>query len=148
RLRPCRLLLSVDPLFPVEVPMTFVQLIQGGALFAMRRCRINLYPVGIEARTKVPHARVRGHRAPRKDGTHLPSGVLQPAVVPVTHPTLESVRFSFRRFQAHLLNSPPRHQTRFEIEAERRQPLACVADHGKSAAQSPRVSEHNNTLEA
>src|SRR5215831_7846675 len=34
--------------------MTFVQLIQGGALFAMRRCRINLYPVGIEARTKVP----------------------------------------------------------------------------------------------
>src|SRR5262249_2192472 len=33
--------------------MTFVQLIQGGALFAMRRCRINLYPVGIEARTKV-----------------------------------------------------------------------------------------------
>src|SRR5215831_6834670 len=57
------------PLFPVEVPMTFVQLIQGGALFAMRRCsHINLYPVGIESRTKVPHASLRGHRAPRGMG--------------------------------------------------------------------------------
>jgi len=44
--------------------MTFVQLIQGGALFAMRRCRINLYPVGIEARTKVPckSARAQGSK--------------------------------------------------------------------------------------
>src|SRR5215831_202330 len=49
------------PLFPVEVPMTFVQLIQGGALFAMRRCsHINLYPVGIES--PVPRSLVWGIR--------------------------------------------------------------------------------------
>src|SRR5215831_13168988 len=47
------------------------------------------------------HATVRGHKAPREDGTHLPDGVFQPASVTVTHPTLESVMFRsspFRRF--------------------------------------------------
>src|SRR3990172_819645 len=34
----------------------------------------------------VPRSLMRGHRAPRRDGTHLDRGVLQPCPATVTHP--------------------------------------------------------------
>ena len=51
----------------------------------------NLYPVGTSPYQdpSCNSARAQGSKG---DGTLLPSGMLQPAVVPVTHPTLESVR--------------------------------------------------------
>jgi hypothetical protein len=38
------------------------------------------------ARTKVPHASLRGQRGSKEDGTHLLDGVLQPCAQAVTHP--------------------------------------------------------------
>jgi hypothetical protein len=46
-----------------------------------------------EARTKVPHATVRGLQGSKEDGTHLTSGVLQPHRRPVTHPPWNLVMF-------------------------------------------------------
>src|ERR1700757_4073865 len=86
---------------------TFVQFttIQGGAFSLCGTRRIQTYIRSGRARTKIPLAAVRGHRAPRADGTLLPSGMLQPAVVPVTHPTLESVRL-FRSSPSAVLITP------------------------------------------
>ena len=71
----------------VEVRFYLVHLIQGGALIEVCGTRrINLYPVGIAPRTKVPHASLRGQRGSKEDGTHLLDGVLQPCAQAVTHP--------------------------------------------------------------
>ena len=54
-----------------------------------------------EARTKVPHARVRGHRAPREDGTLLESGHIAATWVHdhTSNLGISNVPFvSFRRF--------------------------------------------------
>jgi hypothetical protein len=50
----------------------------------------NLYPVGTSPYQDPSCNRARAQGS-KGDGTLLPSGMLQPAVVPVTHPTLESV---------------------------------------------------------
>jgi hypothetical protein len=47
---------------PFNVTLQLIYLIRGGAPL-LKLCdarRINLYPVGIEPRTKVPHATLRG----------------------------------------------------------------------------------------
>src|ERR1700751_584298 len=79
---------SVD--FPM---MTFVQLttIQGEPFRWAAPAPSNLYPVGTSPYQdpSCNSARAQGSKG---DGTLLPSGMLQPDVVPVTHPTLESVR--------------------------------------------------------
>ena len=51
----------------------------------------NLYPVGTSP-YQDPSCNSASAQGFKGDGTLLPSGMLQPAVVPVTHPTLESVR--------------------------------------------------------
>src|SRR5262249_17333927 len=94
---------------------------------------INLEPVGAR-RTKIPLATVRGHRAPREDGTILYRGVFQPYWIPITHPTLEleSVRVHFVSFgdppSFHLQNGAFRHHAVLEIAPERDQQLACDGD--------------------
>src|SRR6516162_10118241 len=55
-----------------------------------RKARPRVVPHQLKAGSRL--ARSLHERAGRGDGTLLPSGMLQPAVVPVTHPTLESVR--------------------------------------------------------
>jgi hypothetical protein len=79
---------SVDP-FPVGVPITFVQLIQGGALSLCSTRRIHLYPVGVSPRTKVPHATCEGTGLQGRMGPISVTAILQPRLFPVTHPTLE-----------------------------------------------------------
>jgi hypothetical protein len=69
---------AVDyPLSALKWPITFGQLIQGGALFAMRHSPHRLISGRNRVRTKVPCivARAQGLQG---DGTHLPGGVLQP----------------------------------------------------------------------
>jgi hypothetical protein len=48
--------------------------------------RINLYPVGGQAPTKVPHAPARAEGGSKEDGTHLKLGIFQPCHFTVTHP--------------------------------------------------------------
>jgi hypothetical protein len=82
-----------------------------------------------EARTKVPHATVRGLQGSKEDGTHLTSGVLQPHRRPVTHPPWNLVMFlSSQRVSSHLQSSAFRHQACLEIAPERNQQLACDRD--------------------
>src|SRR6516162_1715220 len=97
-----------DPLPPLKVPVTFVQLIQRRSPFAMRHSPHQLISGRGKPRTKVPLATVRGHRAPREDGTILYRGVFQPCWIPITHPTLEleSVRVHFVSFGEIPLISP------------------------------------------
>jgi len=51
----------------------------------------NLYPVGTSP-YQDPSCNSARAQSSKEGGTLLTSGMLQPAVVPVTHPTLESVR--------------------------------------------------------
>jgi len=72
---------------------------------------------------------VRGHRAPREDGTLLESGHI--AATWDTHPTLESVTFRSSPFgdsKSHLQSGAFRHQTCLEIAPERNQQFACDCD--------------------
>src|SRR5215471_9018361 len=93
--------------------MTFVELttIQGEPFRCAALAASNLYPVGTSPYQdpSCNSARAQGSKG---DGTLLPSGMLQPAVVPVTHPTLESVRL-FR-------SSPVGGSTERHVAASRR----------------------------
>src|SRR6266536_6028707 len=96
--RPCQALagFSVNELISLSlsvvlrsVGVTFLvgPLIQGGALIeGMRRSPHQLISGRDCARTKVPHASLRGQRGSKEDGTHLLDGVLQPCAQTVTHP--------------------------------------------------------------
>src|SRR4029077_16768860 len=77
------------PLFPLKFRLRLFNRSKAEPFCFCDTRRINLYPVGTSPRTKVPLATVRGHRAPREDGTILYRGVFQPCWIPITHPTLE-----------------------------------------------------------
>src|SRR6516162_1752212 len=81
---------------------------------------------------KVPHATVRGHRAPRRMGPFCFAAYCSQQAVTVTHPPWNR-SCSFRpplhqRVQSHLQSSAFRHQTCLEIAPERNQQLACDSD--------------------
>src|SRR5215470_20403425 len=73
--------LPVDPLSPLKCGLRLVNRYprrSPSSLCGNRR--INLYPVGIESRTKVPHASLRGHRAPRGMGPIYYAAYCSPAL--------------------------------------------------------------------
>src|SRR5215471_6898596 len=72
---------AVDPLSPLKCGLRLVNRYprrSPSSLCSNRR--INLYPVGIESRTKVPHASLRGHRAPRGMGPIYYAAYCSPAL--------------------------------------------------------------------
>src|ERR1700741_4807071 len=96
--------------------------------FAVRHSpHSNLYPVGTSPYQdpSCNSARAQGSKG---DGTLLPSGMLQPTVVPVTHPTLESVRL-FRSSPSAVLITPSEWRTwapNLSRDSARAQSVACV----------------------
>jgi hypothetical protein len=101
--------LLLIPLSSLKCRITFGQLIQGGALFAMRHSPHQL----ISGRNRVPYqdpsciiARAQGSKG---DGTILYRGVFQPCRDPVTHPPWKRcILFvsSLRRFYLLLRTAP------------------------------------------
>src|ERR1700738_1418372 len=86
------------------------------------------------ARTKVPHASLRGQGGSKEDGTHLLDGVLQPCAQVVTHPPwigmfLLSV-FRIPSVLAYLQSVARRHHTRLQIAPQSDQQLAGHRDDG------------------
>ena len=80
---------------------------------------------------KVPHATVRGHRAPRRMGPFCFAAYCSQQAVTVTHPPWNrscSFRPPLQRVQSHLQSGAFRHQTCLEIAPERDQQLACDGD--------------------
>src|SRR5450631_4406178 len=89
------------------------------------------------ARSKVPHATSRGRRAPRGDGTILNRGIFQPALAPVTHPTLDLINSfcpcSDRCRLLRLEDSPLRRDAGLEIAPQRDRQLTRQRHHGDAA---------------
>ena len=84
-------------------------------------------------RTMVPLATVRGHRAPREDGTLLEIGHIAPRGCTVTHPTLESsVRPPFgesnHTFRAAPVGTSPDFSNYWRIGGANQRKLLCHND--------------------
>jgi hypothetical protein len=77
---------AADPLSALKFPITVGQLIQGGALFAMRHSPHPTYIRSDSSPYQDPSCIVARAQGSKGDGTHLTGGVLQPCCRPITHP--------------------------------------------------------------